>query len=201
MEVEHRDESIQELTKTIARLKEKIHKYKNVEASLVEMTANYDNQTKQVAQLKLTIEQLQKLADANAKGAENELQGRQQAEAQVYQLSNQLSDLTTKLHDRESADGDSAKQLRRLETILKKKAERLTANEEINRGLRKQLSELEEQLQGCAKVVKSQKQEIDVYRQRVIELESSSRDQTTLRQFIHKITARNTALSDLSDES
>jgi chromosome segregation ATPase len=201
MKVEHRDQSIQEMTQTIAQLKEKIQKYKDIEARLVEMTTNDDNQTKSVAQLKLTIEQLQKLADANAKTAENELQGRRQAEAQMYQLSNQLSDLTIKLHDQESLDGDNGKQLQRLEKMLKKKAERLTATEEINRGLRKQVSELQERLQGCTKVVKSQKQEIEICKQKVIELESSNRDQTTLCQFIHKITTRSTTFGDSSDEN
>jgi chromosome segregation ATPase len=155
---------------------------------------------REVIELRESLEHLQKVAEANRTTAENELKGRRQAEAKLYEVSGQLSELTVKLHERETAAGDASKQKQRFENEAKKRGDRLASTEESNRTLRERVLELGDDLRVVSTLSRSQKQETLMLQRKVTELETQCHDHTTLYQFIHKITERTVSSVDSAEE-
>jgi chromosome segregation ATPase len=199
-EMEHKDQRMEELTRANGELKVELRDFKRIEAEVRETKVKCDGRDREVEQLKQNVEHLQKAADANRATAENELKGRRQAEAKLFEVSSQLSEITLKFHDQELAAGESEKERQRLDAEMKKRSERLAATEEANRTLRERVSELEADLKVLSKHSRTQKQELTVMRQKVTELEGICHDHTTLYQFIHKITERSVAFADSGPE-
>jgi chromosome segregation ATPase len=200
VEIEHKDQRLEELTNTTASLRIELRDFKRVEAEARETKVKCDGRDREVEQLKQNVEHLQRVAEANRATAENELKGRRQAEAKLFEISSQLSEMTVKFHDQEVATGDSEKERQRLDMEAKRRGERLTATEDTNRKLRERVSELEADLRTVSKHARMQKQEITAMQQKITELEIICRDHTTLYQFIHKITERSMTFVDSSQD-
>jgi chromosome segregation ATPase len=200
VEIQHRDENIASLSEASMQMKDGIRELSGVDASFREIKVKMDAREREIALLQERLDQVQKLADANRTAADNELSGRRQAEAKLYDLTGQLNDLTVKLHDQETAHNETEKQRQKSEAQAKKKGDQLLETEESNRTLRRRISEMEDDVRTLAKATRTQKQEISALQQRITELEAQNRDHITLYQFIHKITARSTSFIDSSEE-
>ena len=190
VEMQHREQTITELQQTIVVLKTRIRGFKDVEAQLRDMTQNRDELARENQNLNKQIIATKDLASASAATAENEKTGRRQTETQLLEISSQLSAMTIKYREQEVHVVDTEKQMQKLQGVLKKKTERLTAAEEINRNLRNQVNELQEQLAEAAKSAKKQHKKYMELSQQLTDIETRNRDHATLQQFIHKITEK-----------
>jgi hypothetical protein len=200
VEVQHRDQNIQELTETTAQLKTELREFANLNGQFREMKVKVEAREREIVQLRESLEHIQKVAEANGITAENELKGRRQAEAKLYEISGQLSELSVKVHDQEMASETAQKQKQKFENEAKKRGERLTATEQSNRTLRARITELEDDLRTLTKFTRAQKQEISILQQKITVLETQCHDHTTLYQFIHKITEHPSTSIDKSEE-
>ncbi|KAK8866655.1 hypothetical protein M9Y10_009621 [Tritrichomonas musculus] len=188
VEIQHRDEKINELEKNIEILKTKLHAFKDIESKYNDESSKRNNLITQTDQLRIDLENARKDIELWTSTANNEKKGRSLAEEKLLKASTQLSDVTIKLHEQEIVASECEKQSQRFEALLKKKTDRLTAAEDSNRQLREQVDEFQQQFAECAKVIKQQKKSIKQLTLKVTELENSNRDHTTLYEFIHKIT-------------
>jgi chromosome segregation ATPase len=196
----HKEDIIGELNHDLTVAQTKIDAYRELELRLKETTAARSQLLQEVAELRSELERAKDIANLNLSSAENEKSGKRQVEAKLYELSNQLSQVTLTKHKQEAAARESEKLVHELKSLVKKNNEKVVSLEETNRGLRDEIAELQEQLKVSTKATKHEKKVSGELRQQIARLEGTQEANSTLYQFIHKITEKKALEEATEDE-
>jgi chromosome segregation ATPase len=189
-ELEFQSNKIQELGEVNVALRTRLKKYRDIDRQAKNLCLERSDLVKEIANLRNELDLARTQAMASEATAIDKALGRNQSEAQLVSVSNQLTDTTLRLHKREKSLTQTEKRLDRTERMLEKKVHGLDAAERINRGLREQIEELQTQLRTAGQLTRKHKAMITKLQEQLTEKESASREQTALYEFIHKMTEK-----------
>ena len=188
--IEHLSEKINELTTSLSANSNKLHDLNIIEDKAKETATQNASLKNELQSAQNTIEDLRTTVKTLSENLESYKQEKREVEKILCDTTAKLNDMTTKYHDNDKQTIEALDQIKRFESLIQKRTERLTATEGVNRQLRAEIQDLEKKLDeslASAKEYRKQKERIEA---RLIELENAHREHETLYQFIHKVTEK-----------
>lgn len=194
-----KDNDIKNFIHNTEELKAEIKELQNTRLHLTEVTTQRDDLIKRVDELQKELSDFKDYKEAQDVLFNNEKDGRLSAESKLYQSSVRISLLQSKLKELEESNNDGSSQIKRYEGLIRKKDERISASEVVNRNLRSQLDSISTQIPEFRKLIKSQKKQIEDLQKQILALETANNEKTTIHNFIHQMTE--SKLASIEDDS